>query len=377
MKRFKFIGLGVLALIIGSVIIAYSLNQEEKPDTEKPKAPSTEPKGAIILRKNLQIIPVQIENRTIRVPITGRVIPKNRTDIFAEVQGRILSGSKTFKEGVTFRRGETLLQIDFKEFSLNLESQKSAFFNTLTGMMPDLKADYPDNYQNWLQYIQNYQTGETLKPLPTTQSEGEKYFVTSNQVYSAYYAIKAQEERLRKYTISAPYNCMLTEARVDVGGLVSPGQSLGTIINIDQYELQAGVPLAVAALLKVGDQVSFQSNEIEGNWTGTVTRVNNLIDAKTQNVPVYFLVNGPSVKSGLYLEGSFGTKSYEHIFCVHNSTLTRDNQVRILQKEVIVNKPVQPVAYLRDSVLVKGLENGDQLILNQFDMPVVGKKVMQ
>ena len=94
--------------------------------------------------------------------------------------------------------------------------------------------------------MQAYDSGEPLQPLPKTASEGEKYFITANQAFNTYYTIKSQEERLRKYVIRAPYAGMIISTQVDVGGLVSPGQMLGTIISHEQYELEAGVSLTVA-----------------------------------------------------------------------------------------------------------------------------------
>lgn len=378
MKRVKYLGAGLLVLILVSVSIAYRLREASKAPQESSQAaspPKGESKGTIIRRKQLRLIQVENEDRVIRQPITGRVIAKNKTQIFAEVQGRILTGHKAFKEGVTYRKGEPLLQIDYKEFALNLESQKSDFLNLITGMMPDLKADYSDSYSAWQTYVKEYQTGKPLNPLPKPLSDGEKYFVTSHQVYSTYFALKAQEERLKKFTIYAPYNCMLTDTRVDIGGLASPGQPMATIISRDGFELEAGVKVELATRLKIGDQVLFQSNELEGEWLGRVSRIIQIIDEKTQNVPVYFKLQGPSIKSGLYLEGAWATESHEAVFCIHNSSLTRNNQVRILHQNRIQNKSVLPIAYLRDSILVRGLENGDQLIINHFDMPVAGKKI--
>ncbi len=371
--------IGIPVFLTGSILIAYSFTME-KPEKETPRSQTPEKpsrSGSVILKDNIQLITVRNEDRTIKYQITGRVIPKNSTQIFAEVQGRILPGKKEFKEGTKYYKGENLVQIDSKEFYLNLESQKSVLLNLLTGIMPDLKADYPDNYETWLAYIKSYQTGENLAPLPVTLSDAEKYYITSNQVYSTYYAIKALEERLNKYTIAAPYHCMLTDARVDVGGLVLPGQALGTIIHAKQYELEAGVKADIISLLELGDRIKFTSNDIEGQWTGSLSRINQIIDEKTQNIPVYFAIGGPSIKSGLYLEGTLNTQTYEGVFCIPSKLLSRNNQVNTLQKDVIRTKSVKPVAFLRDSILVKGLMDGDKLIANQFQGPVEGKKITQ
>jgi len=378
MKRSKFIGIGILAAAASITLISYITKPEEETIGASSASSSTQTTssgGSAMRLSDLALLPVSLQSKTIAVPVSGRVVPRHQTVLFAEVQGRILPSARLFKSGTSFRQGEVLLRINAREFALNLESQKSNFLNILTGMMPDLKADYPDNYRAWLAYVQEYNSGEPLPPLPQTTSEGEKYFITSNQVYSTYYSIKAQEERLGKYVIRAPYSGLVTGTQVDIGGMVSPGQPLGTIISSEQYELEAGVSLEAASRLSVGDQILFHSNEVAGNWTGKLVRINEVVDPSTQNVPVFFQIDGPQLRSGMYLEGAFAMSRYDSVFVIPQGVLARDESVLILENNVIVQRAVTPLAYLRDSVVVRGLDQNDQLILNQFSIPVEGKKV--
>ncbi len=350
-------------------------DQEQSVDTVANQE-ATQPGTEYVIRKNdLTLMPVKNRTKAVKLPVSGRVVPQNETQLYTEVQGKVLPGGFRFREGISFRRGDCLLTLDSKEFSLQLESQKSAFLNNLTGMMPDLKADYPANYENWLNYIKSYEIGQPLKPLPETKSDAEKYLVTANQVYNTYYAIKAQEERLKKYRIIAPYNGMITKTHVDIGGLVSPGQLLGTVINNENYELEAGVSLEIASQLRIGDQIEFTSNELTDQWVGKVTRINNIVDPNTQNIPVFFRISGKGIKSGMYLEGEFSSKTYEDVFVIPSEVLSRDEKVLLLKNNTILGKPIEPVEYLQDSIIIKGLADGDQLITNEFQIPVKGKRV--
>ncbi|MCG8388198.1 MAG: HlyD family efflux transporter periplasmic adaptor subunit [Cytophagales bacterium] len=350
-------------------------DQEQSVDTVADQE-ATQPGTEYVIRKNdLTLMPVKNRTKAVKLPVSGRVVPQNETQLYTEVQGKVLPGGFRFREGISFRRGDCLLTLDSKEFSLQLESQKSAFLNNLTGMMPDLKADYPANYENWLNYIKSYEIGQPLKPLPETKSDAEKYLVTANQVYNTYYTIKAQEERLKKYRIIAPYNGMVTKTHVDIGGLVSPGQLLGTVINNENYELEAGVSLEIASQLRIGDQIEFTSNELTDQWVGKVTRINNIVDPNTQNIPVFFRIAGKGIKSGMYLEGEFSSKTYEDVFVIPSEVLSRDEKVLLLKNNTILGKPIEPVEYLQDSIIIKGLADGDQLITNEFQIPVKGKRV--
>lgn len=352
-----------------------STNVEESPKAVSVKATEENVDNNLIKKVDLQIMTVSKADQKRSIKVSGRVIPKNTTQLFAEVQGRILDGGVLFKAGVAFNKGDVLLNLDNREFKLALEAQRSAFFNALTGIMPDMKSDYPDNYENWLNYVQNYEFGAALPPLPKALSNNEKYYITSYQIYSQYFNIKSQEERLKKYTITAPYAGIITQSNIDVGSLVTPGQPLGTIINRYSYELEAGVNLSTAQSLKIGDNINFSSNEIAGTWQGKLIRKNNVIDPTTQNIPMYFRLTGKNIRSGMYLEGDYALKSYEDVVTLPIKSVNRAGNVLLLDGEVIRTQPVEIVEYLTESVIVKGLKEGQQVILDNFELPVVGQKV--
>ncbi|MEL6863475.1 MAG: HlyD family efflux transporter periplasmic adaptor subunit [Bacteroidota bacterium] len=368
--------LSVIVLLL--LVACKSAPEQERPAEEpsdKALTTATTPSPNLIKKEDLILQTIAKGSRTNQTTISGRVIPRNTTQLSAEVQGKIQSGAVVFKAGNAFQKGDVLLKINQKEFELGLEAQRSAFLNALTGLLPDMKSDYPDSYQQWLDYAQSFQFGTPLPPLPNTQSDEERFFVTTNQIYNLFYAIKAQEERLTKYRIVAPYSGIITQSSIDVGSLVNPGQALGTIISRYEYELEAGIDLAAANRLKIGDQLAFTSNEIEGKWMGKVVRINNIIDPQTQNIPVYFRLKGKNLRSGMYLEGTFTKSKLNDVAIIPNSALGRDDQVLILQGDVIQRKEVVPVEYTGDSIIVTGLNDNDQLILNQFDVPVEGNKI--
>lgn len=346
--------------------------QESEEDSE---AKISEVSTSELRESDLQL--KKVMNGTVNsfAPITGRVIPTNSTQLVAEVQGRIQEGTAPFKEGIRFRKGQVILSIDNKEFALNLEAQKNGFLNSLVRMMPDLKADYPDNFQTWNNYIKNFRSDEMLENLPETISEAERFYVTSQQIYHTYYSIKAQEERLKKYTLIAPYDGILSMAAVDVGGLVSPGQTLGTFISNGKYEIETGVNLSLAKNLREGQSIEFSSRDLDQAFMAKIVRINNILDPQTQNIPVFFAINNDELRSGLYLEGRVELNNFEGAFNIPKACIERDNSVHVLENGVIRKRKVKILASDGDTRTVSGLADGTTLILNSFDKPVVGLKI--
>ncbi|MEM7108805.1 MAG: HlyD family efflux transporter periplasmic adaptor subunit [Bacteroidota bacterium] len=370
------VGLGsIICLALVSSQSSNSSRKEGERDAGPVKLTQDQGVGLRLGKDDLKLLRVNAIDRAVERPISGRVVPKNTTQLFSEVQGKVVGTEFRLKEGVTFKQGETLVRLDAQEFKLELEAKRSAFLNILTGIMPDLKADYPQNYPSWLGYVEQYKSGESLKELPKTLTNGEKYFVTSNQVYSTFFSIKSLEERLAKFNIIAPYGGSVTSSQVDKGSLVSPGQALATIINNKHFELETATGIEVVSKLQIGDKIAFGSNELEGEWVGTVVRINDVIDPKTQNVPVYFEMEGPNLRAGMYLEGYFTSTAYESVFSIPANMLTRDEKVLLLEDNTIRAKAVELVEFTQDSILVRGLSDGDQLIINRFNVPVEGMKL--
>jgi len=371
--------IGVLSIALFHLFLASCSatlpENEPAPEEEEPVEQEVDP--LTIKRTDLQLLDVKNAPRPQAVSISGRVIPRNTTQLFAEVQGLIEPTSKVFKEGINFKEGEVIIQISQREFQLGLEAQRAAFLNALTGILPDLKSDYPESYDQWYQYVKGYTFGASLRPLPEPQSDQERFLLTTNQVFSTYFQIKAQEERLQKFTIKAPCSGTIVQSNIDVGGLVSPGQALGTISNRYHFELEAGMPLSVASTLNIGDQIEFKSNQVKGTWAGRVARINNLVDPSTQNIPVYFTLKGKGLRSGMYLEGMIQATSSEAVATIPNGAFGRDESVLVLQNGIISRKSVEPVEFLEDSLVVRGLGDQDLVIINQFDIPVEGVKVAQ
>ena len=354
-------------------------DDKKESDETKEQIQTTKSESTVKIIRLTDLKLLIIKNGTVKsyAAITGRVVPSNTTNLVAEVQGRIQNGAKPFKSGTSFRKGQTILSIDNGEFALSLEAQKSAFLNILTSMMSDLKSDYPNNYQNWLNYVSTYRSGKSLPELPATSSDSEKYFVTSRQVYTTYYNIKAQENRLSKYYLVAPFNGSLSATIVDNGGLVSPGQPLGTFISDGDYEIEAGVKLQLASLLKVGQKINFKSKDLDKTFTATISRINNIVDAQTQNIPVYLKISNPNLRSGMYLEGQIVLDNYEEATNVPSKIVNRDKTVHILKDGIIKKQTIEILSSNVDSLTVKGIPDGSQLILNTFDTPISGLKIIK
>ena len=187
--------LGVL-LIIGAFFASEAIVASNQRTRPKPKKVI---KTVFVEDAVNGVVPIEIS-------ANGNLVAQRRLEIFSEVQGVLQKGSKLFKPGQEYRKGQTLLSLNSSEYYATVQSQKSALYDQITSIMPDLRLDYPEAYPKWQAYLNNFDVSKATPPLPEVTSEKEGYFISGRNIQTAYYNVKNLEQRLSKYNIIAPFS---------------------------------------------------------------------------------------------------------------------------------------------------------------------------
>ncbi|TLX75353.1 HlyD family efflux transporter periplasmic adaptor subunit [Labilibacter sediminis] len=288
---------------------------------------------------------------------TGKIEATERVEIFSEVDGVLLSSARVFKPGKTYKKGETMLQIEVDEFKMTLLSQKSEFITLLTSILPDLKSDYPDSYQTWREYALALDVNKPLPKLPEPKGSQENFFLSGRSVYSTFYNIQSSEERLKKYTITAPYSGIVTATMVEAGKAVRTGTQLGTFINPSKYDLEVTIPLTAMKDVKIGTQAELSSSELDGSWTGKVTRISGDIDEMSQSVKVYIQTSGNDLKEGMYLTANIAMSSIPNSYSLPRKMLNDKDEVFVVENNKLKLKKVNVLMRQGDVAIVEGIDD--------------------
>ncbi|WP_037317230.1 efflux RND transporter periplasmic adaptor subunit [Salegentibacter sp. Hel_I_6] len=356
--------LGILLIVLaifGAKAIIDS-NVQEVPDNTKTV-------------KNVFVETVQNRTVPIVVPANGNVTALKKLELFSEVEGIFQSSSKDFRPGQKYNRGQVLLSINSDEYSASVRSSKSELFNNITSIMPDLRMDYPESFQKWQDYLNNFDVNSVTQPLPEPDSDKEKYFITGRGIQSAYYQIKNLEERLRKFRIVAPFDGVLTEASVNPGTLVRPGQKLGEFIDPSVYELEVAVGKKFSDLLEIGEDVALQNLDGDQTFTGTVSRINARIDQASQTIQVFIRIEDSRVREGMYLEAQLDARDEDNAIEIARELLVDRSKVYIVKDSLLVLEEINPVYFSTNKVVIKGLEDGEKLVSATVPGAYPGMKV--
>lgn len=351
MRKIISIALAIL-LVVGSVLLAkYLIDNKQKPKPKFNKIVKT-------------VFTETVTNKSIPILITsnGNLEAKNKIELFSEVQGVLMPTSKEFKEGTSFRKGQTIIKINSDEFTANLQAQKSNLFNGLTAIMPDIRLDYPEEYEKWQAYLNNFSLVKPIVNLPLTNSDKEKFFISGRGILTTFFNVKNLEVKLAKYNLRAPFNGILTESLVNPGSLVRSGQKLGEFIDPSIFEISVSVKSEFRDLLEIGKSVEVFNLEQTKSWTGKVVRINGKVDTSTQTINAFIEVKGEDLKEGQYLEVILEAKSEENAIEVSRKLLVDNSKLYVVKDSILDLVDVDKVFEHQNSVVIKGLKDGTQLL---------------
>lgn len=233
----------------------------------------------------------------------GTVSSFNDMDVACEVQGKLIQGKQNLKPGIKFRKGELLFSINDSEARYNLRARKSGFINVIANILPDLKIDFPSEFDKWENYVGSIKLNATLPQLPIWSSNKEKIFISTRNVLTEYFAIKSLEEQLRKFNVYAPFSGVVTDVYATNHSVVNPGTKIMRLVEIGNFEIPVSIPTNQSKGIGIGTDVTIYTTSGELKGSGVVVRISEVINKSTQSIDVY--VRPKSIEGQEFTEGEY------------------------------------------------------------------------
>lgn len=361
----------IIGIVLGMILIFVALKARDRiiASKKQPEVKSEEQITKIYTQRvELTDIPVEIVE-------TGNLEALRTVELYAEVQGILLSNNKLFKPGQSYKEGETILSIDDAEFESSLTAQKSVLYNLVAQIMPDLRLDYPEIFPKWQDYLKWFDIKKPVLDLPEFESEKEKFFINSKNIVTTYYEIKNLEERHKKYNIQAPFYSIVTEAMVHPGALIRSGQHLGTVLNPSVYELTVSVDESYKEYVTIGKKVKLHNLTGNKSWTGRIARMDAAINTTTQGIRIYIEVSGSDLKAGMFLEAKIEGKAIESSFELSRKLLVQNNNVFVVRGDTLALTPVDVAFFKERTAIITNLEEGTTILGNAVPGAYDGMKI--
>ena len=365
-KSLVSIGFGLLLLITGIFIsnLIIDLNKSEPTYNNNSLT-------------SVYIEVVKNDSNKIEIERNGKLQSSNRISIISEVQGiKKKNRNKSFKEGERFNKDETLIKINSDEFNSTVKQSRSELKNLIASVLPDIKIDYAENFNNWKNYFDNLSVEEPISKIPESASEKENLFLVGRGIESTYFKVKNLEERLSKYDIKAPFSGILVKGNISEGAFIVPNQILGEFIDPNNFEVGVNIPVNFIEKIKLNQSVSIISAGNNEDIRGKIKRINRKVDEMTQTVKIFIEFNNRNLFEGKFVEVKIPLGVIPNSELIPRSLLINDKYVFVANKDNKISKVnVQPLFYNKENVIVTGLEDGTRLITSNVSGIYEGMKI--
>ncbi len=316
--------------------------------------------------KIVETVTVELHEVPSTITAYGRVTSSDPIVLYAEATGTLEPGDLPFKPAQTFRKGDLLVKIDDRQTRLNLNTTKSDLMTALARVLPEIKADFPDEYPVWQTYFDDLDFDSGLAPLPETVDSRVKMYLSRFNIYKLYFTILDFEISLDKHSIRAPFDGSIVSTALRTGSTANKGTRLAEIISLEDMEVAAQVAAEDLVWIDKGQAIRLTSTESGGSWTGRIVRVGSNIDSRTQTVDVHIAVaasESQPLLSGAFLQAHIPGKTIANAFPVPPRAVYEDRFVYVIVDGLLQRREVVVERREREAVIVSsGLSSGDILV---------------
>lgn len=353
--------------------------------TMKPKSkpqPKEEAKPA-----EVEVIIAEPTEHRLSVSSQGTVAPRREISLVAEVSGRIVKVNPAFVAGGQISAGETLIEIDPRDYRFAVVQAKSQVAEAEQRLATE-RGQARQKKREW-RNLEN--------------TEANDLFLRKPQIAAAQASLEAAkanlekaELNLRRTKISVPFSGLVRNTSVDLGQYVGPGTQLGKAFDTSVVEIRLPLTDAEAALidLPLGRSIAAGSGtqvELLGTvageahrWQATIVRTDASLDTRTRLYYAVAEVQSPygeqqpaPLMVGLFVEAKINGKLLPNVIEVPRKALYKRNLVYTVNSDgEVVSQAVKVLKVSKDKAWVAGLiDSGAHIIAANQQYLAPGKKV--
>ena len=365
--------LAVLATGIGVVVLLNATKPEPEVAAEPPRAINVYTQLAELVTSQLA------------VETTGEVRATVRSELVAQVAGRVIQVSDEFVEGGRFAPGETLVTIEDTDYRAALNEAQAR----VAAAQVDLETALADAdvAGKQLQGVANPSALALKKPQVTRARAA---------LEAAKASLSLAETNLSRTRIALPYAGRLRSTAVDLGEFVGPGTVLASAFGTDRVEIR--LPLTDGQLGALGVPIGFIAPPGQGlpvtltatvagsyhSWSGRVERLDAAIDQQTRVVYATAVVENPYDLSvsllsmplavGLFVEASVAGRVVSDAIRIPSAGLRAGDRVFVLSERGRLD--IRDVDVIHSSasevLLASGVAPGEAVITSAIRNPIPG-----
>ena len=324
---------------------------------------------------------LQFQNLESEQTFSGTFEPTKESKLSAETQGKV--NRVTVEVGDYVRKGQTLIELDkalldqqFNSTNVQLENAKTNYtlkLNTLDIQIKALQKDI-DRYGilTEVDAIKGIQL-EKLEQQMETAIVQKTALLQKAAIKLAEANKNSIQEQIKKTSIKAPFNGIITAKLTEIGSFAAPGMPLLQLTNIDQLKFTINVSENDLGQFKQGATHTiltdvFSDVTLKGKTTMIGSKAN-----MGGSYPIQFTVNnttGNRIKSGMFGRVVLNSSNISKGILIPSSAIiggSTQPQVYIVKQGKAALQNVTVSQIIDDkSVISEGVQEADTIVVSGF-----------
>jgi RND family efflux transporter MFP subunit len=407
----------VFVVLLVAVVIAMTLV------ILRPKAKRQVPveKGRLV-----EVFPARAENVRMVVESFGTVEPRESLKLVAQVRGPIVDISPTFKEGSFIKKGTRLIQIDPRNYGLEVkrrnvqikqsEAELKRLEQEVVNLESRVKIAKSDANLARNEYLRLKKLIERKVIAQSQLDKSQQAYLASQERLQALEnqlaLIGPQKEQLiaardmaevlyeqaqldlERSGVDAPFDGWVLEKVIEVGQHVNVGQQLGSIYRSGQLDIVVRIPSKDFKWFPAGfgqdtpveADVIFENGGQHYTWSGRVARVKAMMDERTRTLPMVIEVdelatdgqktNSFRLRPGMFVTIKIKGKEIDQAFVVPRHVVYPGDVVYTAKDNHLKIKEVNILRSYKDLVIItEGLSDGELIVKTPLSSVKDGMRV--
>ena len=332
---------------------------------------------------NVSVVAVQKASAPDYIETTGTVRAVDSARLSAQVVAAVVGVYA--QEGDRVRRGQVLVTLDDAQFR-SATDRAGASVTAAEKESAAAEADY-SLADATLKRYENLYGKKSVSPQEFDQVKA-RYQAAQAQLEVAHAgqaqarAALAEAKTMQGYTrLLAPFDGVITEKRVEIGNLASPGMVLLTVENTSHYRLEANINEMDIAAVRMGMAVPIRIEALTSEpIQAKVTQIVPSADPDSRSFVVKLdLPNIPNLRSGLFGRVSIPKGNRDALLIPRTAVLDRGQLQAVY---VVGNDQVAELRYVtlghgqdKNVEILSGVESGERLVADPGQRDLTGKFV--
>lgn len=344
----------VIALIILAAGVAFYLSLVNNPIV-------TPQRPAMRSYPVAEVAVLKPEKYQVILQSQGIVRPRVRTQLTAEVSGRISAISEKFLDGAKFEKDDVLIELDASDYQ-TAEKRAEAALTRMRTALQLAEAATAKAREDWEKLGLEGEPNDLALRLPQLKE-------AQANVKAAEADLAEASRNIERCRILAPYNGRVITKSVDIGQFVGPGNALGQIYSTEVFEVRLPLRDDQLAFLDLDSEpkpAALLKGERgpEDRWTAVIERTDAAVDASTRQLFVIAAVDtnqegAPQLPSGIFVEADIKGRVLEDVFVIPRKAVRGGNSVLVIDEEKKVRVTAFETAYDGDPKVVVAKIDGD------------------